>query len=127
LLVALIGACGGFALHPLGAEPPQPLPTPITVRAQPPVTIGGPAPAPCADAASQAGCATQKLQDVARAAQQAADPTLAVPNARSGDTTVGIGSLTGSSQRLGVDLRGRTTLPQRPVPPHPVSCLPRKP
>jgi hypothetical protein len=137
LLAAISGVCGGFAL-PLFAEPPQSTGTgqegqavsggDITVTGQQPVRIGGtPARSPC-PAANAAGkgaddCAAAKLDEAARVAQHAAtiDPTLAVPNARSGDTTVGVGSLTGSSQRLGADLRGRTTLPVRPVPTPPAS------
>jgi hypothetical protein len=143
--VAMLGLCGGFAL-PLFAKPPQsdrpaatgPAPArpateegTIVVRGKPEVRIGGtPAPA-CAAATNpgQAGCPASDPGQAVRPVQPpaAADPRLAVPNARSGDTRVGVGSLTASSQRLGADLRHRATLPVRRVPPPPKPAFPRQP
>ncbi len=73
-------------------------------------------------------CAAKRLQDAAGLAQARAlgDPTLAVPDARSGALTVGIGSVEASSQRLGSSLRGATALPQRQIPPLPMPGIPRK-
>lgn len=135
-----IGVCGGSAFTPLCAEPPQSnlagaqSARDITVTGQHPIVIGGrSAPAPCV-AADVAGrrigatdCAAAKLDEAAKAAstRAQADPTFGVPNAGSGDTKVGVGSLTGSSQRLGADLRGRTSLPVRPALPPPANPFPR--
>jgi hypothetical protein len=110
---------------------------PVKVEASQPTVIGGrKSPQPrCAavevagQQRSQANCAAQKLEEATKAAQAAARgaPTLAVPDARSGDTRIGVANLTASEQRLGASLKGATKLPQRPSLPPPATSFPRKP
>jgi hypothetical protein len=136
----VLGISGGFPIVPLWAKPPQSNTAgqgtgqqasgqtsshdrDVTVTGKRPITIGGTPPA-CTTTGQGTGtadCAAHTLDSAAKLAQAQAsgDPTLGVPNARSGDTVVGVGSLTASSQRLGADLRNRTTLPKRPAPPPP--------
>jgi hypothetical protein len=135
LAVLALAACGWAA--PCRADP---VPaggadlSPVTVQAPRPRTIGGPPPAdPCTavDAAGHrtgaADCGARKLQDAARAAQAGAQgaPGLAAPDAQSHDTTVGVGNVTASSQRLGGDLRGAASLPKRQIPTPPTTPFPR--
>jgi hypothetical protein len=110
---------------------------PVKVEASQPTVIGGRKSPQSSCAAvdvaghqsSQASCAAQKLEEAAKAAQAAARgaPTLAVPDARSGDTRIGVANLTASEQRLGASLKGATTLPRRPSLPPPATSFPRKP
>jgi hypothetical protein len=128
-VLAGLSVCGGSPI-PLWAEPPQSsADETITVRGARLGQAGDPCVAVDAAGrrAGQTDCAAQKLQDAARAAQARAkgDPTLAVPNARSAGTIVGVGSLAASSERLGGDLRNATTLPQRHVPPPPAAPFSR--
>lgn len=82
---------------------------------RPIVVIGRPQEAP-ACGGDRAACLDRRLKAVALDAQAAGDPHQAVPDATSPALRVGIGSVQGSSQRLGGDLRGATRLPQRPAP-----------
>lgn len=102
---------------------------PVTVTAP---RIGGAGRPQCPTPAGRpaSDCAALKLDQAVKAAQGAAkaDPRLTVPNAASTDLTVGVGNVTASGQRLGGNLQGATTLPQRPPPPTlPTSALPRRP
>jgi hypothetical protein len=148
LACVVLGISGGFVPQPLGAKPPQSNTAgqgtgqqasgqasshdrDVTVTGKRPITIGGTPPAcTTGQGTGTADCAAHTLDSAAKLAQAQAsgDPTLGVPHAGSADTTVGVGSLTASSQRLGADLRNRTTLPKRPtLPPPPPSPFARMP
>lgn len=79
------------------------------------VVIGRRAPAP-ACGSDRVACFDQQLKIVARSAQTNVDPRAAASTATSPALRVGVGSVQASSQRLGGDLRGASSLPQRPLP-----------
>lgn len=89
-----------------------------------PARIGSSAPGPCVEvevAGHRAGhldCATRKLEQAGRKAQEQARAGIdtPVPRAGSADTTVGVASLPGSRLRMGNAL-GNSVHPQRPARP----------
>lgn len=92
---------------------------PLTVEARPLIGVKPADPCVAVDAAARragdAGCAAQKLQDAATAAQDHAGQgrdTADIPGATSRDTRIGVANQAATKQRLGNNF-GKSVLPQR--------------